>query len=132
MVVVNLPDKLKPDTAREATSTCNGRATRGERGRRMSTDPRGTWETRRSGPTTQRPVGNHNCRGGSDRESAGLIVAAKPGNSGGVKGPCQIPALDRRGESRLDETHPITDYAGDFPDTPVWENLPPKLALLRN
>jgi hypothetical protein len=38
VVVVNLPELAKPDTIREATSTCSGWATRGERGRRASTD----------------------------------------------------------------------------------------------
>jgi RNA-directed DNA polymerase len=32
----------------------------------------------------------------------------------------------------LDETHPTTDDAGEFPDTPVRKNLPPKLESLRN
>jgi hypothetical protein len=41
-VVVNLPKMSKPDTVREATSRCSGRATRGGRGRRASNDQRGT------------------------------------------------------------------------------------------
>jgi hypothetical protein len=72
---------------------------------------RGTWETRPSGCGTQRRRGNHNLLHGSDRESAGFIVARKRGNARGAKGPCQIRAGVRRREGRLEET-PTTDTCG--------------------
>jgi len=46
--VASLPKVLKPVTDQEATGMGTGRAFRGERGRRVSTDLTGTWETRRS------------------------------------------------------------------------------------
>ena len=46
--VASLPKVLKPVTDQEATGMCTGRAFRGERGRRVSKDLTGTWETRRS------------------------------------------------------------------------------------
>jgi hypothetical protein len=46
--VASLPELLKPVTDQEATGICTGRAFRGERGRRVSKDLTGTWETRRS------------------------------------------------------------------------------------
>ena len=46
--VASLPELLKPVTDQEATGIGTGRAFRGERGRRVSKDLTGTWETRRS------------------------------------------------------------------------------------
>ena len=50
--VASLPDLLKPVTDQEATGMCTGWAFRGERGRRVSKDLAGTWETRRSALTS--------------------------------------------------------------------------------
>src|SRR6476469_7136016 len=44
------------------------------------------------------------------RESEGFVVATKPGNSGGAKGPCRECCLRQRGENRLD-TRPTTEQA---------------------
>ena len=46
--VASLPKVLKPVTDQEATGMCTDRAFRGERGRRVSNDLTGTWETRRN------------------------------------------------------------------------------------
>ena len=46
--VASLPELLKPVTGQEATGMCTDRAFRGERGRRVSKDLMGTWETRQS------------------------------------------------------------------------------------
>jgi hypothetical protein len=48
--VASLPDVVKPATGRVATGEGTGRALRGERGRRVSNDLSGTWETRPDGP----------------------------------------------------------------------------------
>ena len=44
------------------------------------------------------------------RESEGFIVALKPGNAGGVKGPCRECVFRQGGETRLD-TRPTTEQA---------------------
>jgi hypothetical protein len=50
--VASLPKVLKPVTDQEATGMGTGRAFRGGRGRRVSKDLAGTWETRRSALTS--------------------------------------------------------------------------------
>lgn len=47
---------------------------------------------------------------GPRQESEGIVVATKPGNSGGAKGPCREVVSARSQEVRLDE-HPTTDDA---------------------
>ena len=53
------------------------------------------------------------------RESEGLIVAMKPGNSGGAKGPCRERVSARRKENRLDQ--PTTEHGPPNPDQPPAE-----------
>ncbi len=69
------------------------------------------------------------------RESAGLIVAGKRGNSRGAKRPYRTHAEARRGESRLDRKDPTTEDLDMNPDfVPEWgdrRKCPEKLSLLR-
>jgi hypothetical protein len=51
--VASLPNLLKPVINQEATGVCTGWAFRGGRGRRVSKDLTGTWETRRRVPTSR-------------------------------------------------------------------------------
>jgi hypothetical protein len=106
LVVVSLPDELKPDTVREATSICSGRATRGGRGQRASTDQSRNLRdpTRRdlSGAWSRRNRRRESITAvGLGRESEGAIVARMRGNSRGAKGPCRIDAFVRGEEYRL-------------------------------
>src|SRR5216683_4051588 len=75
---------------------CSGDVPRGESGRRASKDQSGTWETRRGGcdswslvPNDRRESNESITAGRLRRESEGFIVARKPDNSGGAKGPCR-------------------------------------------
>ena len=88
----------------------------------MGDGTNGPWET----ITAVRPSG----------ESAGSIVARKPGNAGGAKGPCQVRVSTRRGAIRLEEI-PTTEDAA-LPPTPPPEaevkagvKLPPKVSQRR-
>ena len=69
------------------------------------------------------------------RESAGLIVAGKRGNSRGAKRPYRTHAEARRGESRLGRKDPTTEDTELNPDfVPEWgerRKCPEKLSLLR-
>ncbi len=106
----------------------------------MRKDRVGTWETRfegdcggfRSLNRWREPI-TFTC---SLRESEGLIVAAKPGNSGGAKEPCQEHVSTREKEIRLG--HPTTAHAVADADQPPAEpevksgvRLPPKVSDLR-
>jgi len=72
------------------------------------------------------------------QESEGVIVARKPGNSGGAKDPCREHVSARRREDRLDQ-RPTTDDANSTrTDTPPAEpeiksgvRLPLKVSQLR-
>ena len=70
-----------------------------------------------------------------DRESAGLIVAGKRGNSRGAKRPYRTRAEARRGESRLGQKDPTTEDTELNPEfVPEWgerRKCPEKLSLLR-
>ena len=73
----------------DSTMSTDG-APRGERRRRVRTETSGTWEARcsaRSRGAGQPLAGSHNRRRGRSRESERPIVARKPGNAGGAKGP---------------------------------------------
>src|SRR5271170_5003116 len=79
---------MKPDTGDEAMGASSRRAFRGDWGRRVWMDQSGTWETRsrrrqqRAEPVRERITGT-----ARKRESERPIVARKPGNAGGAKGP---------------------------------------------
>jgi hypothetical protein len=146
LVVVSLADELKPDTVREATSTCSGWATRGGRGQRASTDqPRNLRDpTRRD---LSRAWGGRNRRRksltavGRGRESEGAIVVWKRGNSRGAKGPCRIDAFVRGEEYRLGqpdygttlrtemEAGTLAKWADHEPDAHFWEWMPARACL---
>jgi hypothetical protein len=82
---------LTPD--RQATSKGSGRALRGGRGQRASTDLSGTWETCVGGGGFFGTLRDRSWESitaiGPEQESEGVVVALKPGNSGGAKGPCR-------------------------------------------
>ena len=54
---------------------------------------------------------------GLPRESEGVVVAVKPGNPGGAKGPCRKRASTRCKENRLDES-PTTEQGRTTPAPP--------------
>jgi RNA-directed DNA polymerase len=76
----------------------------------------------------QRRKGIHNLSLGFGRESAGFVVASKRSNVRGAKGPCQVRALVREREVRLDNEDPMLDAKSP---TTEKRRLPPKLSLLR-
>lgn len=89
--VANLPEMVKPDTCREATGVCTGKAPRGERGRRARKDvPRNLGDPLRRGVEATGSAGINNPAKGRDRrwESERPIVAKKPWKQDGAKGPC--------------------------------------------
>jgi RNA-directed DNA polymerase len=142
--VANLPKRAKPVTGRQATSRGSGRAPRGGRGRRASTErPR----------NLRGPIGRPDLRAGErtdgrreritvdrpDRESEGDRVASNRGNARGAKVPGPIHVTVRREEIRWDN-HPTTEDSG--PPTSQGQpptrgevksgvRLPPKLSELR-
>ena len=71
------------------------------------------------------------------RESEGSIVARKPGNAGGAKGPCREHVSARGKESRLEEkptTEPATEPADQPPahaEVKAGVTLPQKVSELR-
>ena len=71
------------------------------------------------------------------RESEGSIVARKPGNAGGAKGPCRKHVSARGKESRLEEkptTEPATEPADQPPvqaEVKAGVTLPQKVSELR-
>ena len=71
--VANLSEMTKPDAAGEVTFACSQLA------------PRGGWR-QRVGTERLRNLGDPNCRLTTFRESDGLIVVKKRGNSRGAKG----------------------------------------------
>ena len=60
----------------------------------------------------------------SNRESEGFVVAAKPGNAGGAKGPCRRHAAHQNKETRLGK--PTTD------DAPTLFDLPPEIPTVKS
>jgi len=85
------PPRLgEASTDPEDPTVSRDRIPRGERRRRVRTEASGTWETRCgawAGEAGQPLAGSHNRWRGRRRESERPIVAAKPGNAGGAKGP---------------------------------------------
>lgn len=72
-------------------------------------------------------------------ESEGSVVAMKPGNAGGAKGPCREHVFARRGECRLEEipttepgvTRPPDDQSADEPETRSGIKFIPEVSRLR-
>jgi len=92
VLVVKLPDWLKPAIDEEATSNGTHRTIRGDWRRRVSKDNHGTpgdpiHGVRRGNPVRQKASGNHNRCRMWHRESERLIVVKKWGNAHGTKGP---------------------------------------------
>ena len=93
-VVATLPEVVKPEIAREATSM-SVRTTRGGWGRaraeRSARHPGRSGEAVVRCSSTKRGQGIHNlrrlCCHGYGRKSDGLVVAEKRGNARGAKGP---------------------------------------------
>src|SRR5437764_1456332 len=121
---------MKPEIHEEAIGRGTHEAFRGERGQRAGTEQIGTWETRQVGGVATFPVrlaGIHNCGRRPGPESERPIVAKKPGNAEGAKGPCWKQATARGKENRLEEETPTTEERRPGGDA----GLSGKVSLLR-
>jgi RNA-directed DNA polymerase len=140
--MASLPEMVKPDTGREATSIRSGRVPRGESGRRMSKDqfrnlgdPTGC--SYRMGMRTDNRKPEYITVSGPCRESEGVTVALKRGNFRGAKDPCRKRVLARDEEIRLNESSTTEDAARepdqppDSPEVKSGVTLPPKVSELR-